>query len=74
MSRHTQDTPSICGMYMYGTVTHYGVTFQKSSIYFHKQISESFNPCNAKTSQVWAVPRSIATTKGITIVFYSSGY
>ena len=29
---------------------------------------------SAETVMVWAIPRSIATTKGITIVFSSSGY
>jgi hypothetical protein len=35
---------------------------------------QSCNPTKAETIVVWAVPRSIATTKGITIVFSSSGY
>ena len=38
------------------------------------QISWSYNPYNAVTLQVWATPRSLATTYGITIVFFSSGY
>ncbi len=29
---------------------------------------------DAVTYMVWANPRSLATTKGITIVFFSSGY
>ena len=37
-------------------------------------MSWSYNPVNAETFTVWAVPRSIATTQGITIVFSSSGY
>ena len=36
--------------------------------------SESYNPAEAGTSAVWAVPRSLATTWGITFVFSSSGY
>ena len=74
MSRPTQDTPIDCNVYMYGTFTPCGVTFQKSSISLYSQISKSYYPSDAKTSQVWAIPRSIATTKGITIVFFSSGY
>ncbi len=35
---------------------------------------QSYNPTAAETTLVWAIPLSIATTKGITIVFYSSGY
>ena len=34
----------------------------------------SYNPGVAVTTPVWAVPRSLATTCGITIVFSSSGY
>jgi hypothetical protein len=37
-------------------------------------ILQSYNPDIAETTSVWAFPRSIATTKGITIVFFSSGY
>ena len=39
----------------------------------HK-ISWSYNPSNAVTSLVWANPRSLATTYGITFVFFSSAY
>ena len=35
---------------------------------------QSYNPNAAETTLVWANPRSIATTRGITIVFFSSGY
>ena len=34
----------------------------------------SYNPNKAVTSLVWANPRSLATTCGITIVFISYGY
>ena len=37
-------------------------------------MSQSYNPKIAVTILVWAVPRSLATTWGITIVFFSSGY
>ena len=33
-----------------------------------------YNPTIAETTVVWAVPRSLATTRGITIVFSSSRY
>ena len=39
-----------------------------------KSILQSYNPTAAETTMVWAIPRSIATTQGITIVFFSSGY
>ena len=35
---------------------------------------QSYNPNIAVTTLVWAVPRSLATTWGITIVFLSSRY
>ena len=34
----------------------------------------SYNPKAAVTTLVWAFPRSLATTYGITIVFFSYGY
>ena len=33
-----------------------------------------YNPDDALTSPVWAVPLSLATTRGITVVFSSSAY
>jgi hypothetical protein len=37
-------------------------------------MSWSYNPKIAVTTLVWANPRSLATTYGITFVFFSSGY
>ena len=37
-------------------------------------IIQSYNPINAETKMVWAVPCSLAATQGIIIIFYSSGY
>ena len=34
----------------------------------------SYNPEGAETPTVWAIPRSLATTCGITFVFFSYGY
>ena len=34
----------------------------------------SYNPVSASTDAVWALPRSLATTGGITVVFSSCGY
>ena len=39
-----------------------------------KFILQSYNPIIAETIMVWACPRSIASTRGITFVFSSSGY
>jgi hypothetical protein len=35
---------------------------------------KSYNPASALTETVWALPFSLATTRGITIVFSSSRY
>jgi hypothetical protein len=35
---------------------------------------QSYNPANAETLTVWAIPISLATTPGITIVFSSYAY
>jgi hypothetical protein len=40
----------------------------------HHQLCRSYNPTVALTTVVWAIPRSLATTCRITIVFSSSGY
>ena len=40
----------------------------------YNQISKSYNPNFAETKLVWANPRSLATTKGITFVFFSYWY
>ena len=37
-------------------------------------MSWSYNPKIAVTTLVWANPRSLATTYGITFVFFSSAY
>src|SRR5210317_1033023 len=37
-------------------------------------MSQSYYPQLAVTNWVWATPRSLATTNGITVVFFSSGY
>ena len=50
------------------------VFFQKHSITNLKSILQSYNPINAETYMVWAIPISLAATLGITIVFFSSGY
>ena len=39
-----------------------------------QEMSGSYNPKIAVTTLVWAIPRSLATTYGITFVFFSSAY
>ena len=35
---------------------------------------QSYNPDNAETLLVWALPVSLATTQGIIFIFFSSAY
>ena len=50
------------------------LSFPTHSTSFLYSIAWSYNPIIAETIMVWAVPISIATTLGITFVFFSSGY
>ena len=72
--RATQDTCKIYNKYVYGTITLYGYAFQNDSTSYYISMSKSYNPNIAETILVWASPFSIASTGGITIVFFSSGY
>ena len=55
--------------FMYRTVTVYGGFFQNLPFTNFLAISWSYNPADAVTSVVWALPRSLATTGGIIIYF-----
>ena len=48
--------------------------FPEGSSIKSKSTSPSYNPGHAVTPPVWANPRSLATTCGITVVFSSCGY
>ena len=50
----------LCNIYAYGAVTRYGRTFQTVLLIF----------CTGH----WPVPRSLATTSGISVDVFSSGY
>jgi hypothetical protein len=60
--------------FAYRTVTFFGPSFQMCSAIDLKSTAWSYNPNRAVTWLVWANPRSLATTCGITIVFFSYGY
>ena len=71
--RATQDTARITSL----TCTRLSLSLACLSKQFHFTwifILQSYNPDIAETISVWANPRSIATTRGITFVFFSSGY
>ena len=63
-----------CVSYAYGAVTRYGPSFQRVRLRRADAVCRSYNPGRTEIRPVWAVPRSLATTSGITIVFSSSGY
>ena len=60
-------------IYTYRTITCYGASFQKLQFEYCIML-QSYNPPMAITIEVWAIPFSLATTRGITIVFFSSRY
>ena len=60
--------------YLYGAFTLCGLTFQTGSSSNTSRMLRSYYPDNAETLSVWAIPRSLATTCGITFVFFSYGY
>ena len=47
----------------------YGRTFQRILLTKYHAITWSYNPIEAGTSMVWALPRSLATTGGIIVYF-----
>ena len=53
----------------YGAVTLYDVTFQSLLLAISLATAWSYNPHEAGTSWVWAIPRSLATTYGIIVYF-----
>ena len=60
--------------YLYRTVTVCGRLFQNLSSFKYFSMSQPYNPNIAETILVQAVPSSLATTMGIIIIFFSSGY
>ena len=60
--------------FAHGALTRSGRPSQTVTLAFMNQMSWSYNPSVAVTTQVWALPRSLATTCGIIIIFSSYGY
>ena len=71
VSRPTQDTTMADSIVEYETVTLYGRSFQNVPLIEPSPMSWSYNPVKAETSTVWALPRSLATTGGIIVIFFS---
>ena len=59
----------------YGAVTRYGPPFQACSATCPSSACRRpYNPARASTPAVWALPLSLAATRGVTVVFLSSDY
>src|SRR5437667_1822821 len=73
VSRGTQDTGPEYAHYLYGTLTRSGRAFQRVRVYA-LLCCLSYNPSRYEYLLVWAAPGSLATTTGISVDFFSSGY
>ena len=70
----TRGHPRVNQGFGYGAITHYGRTFQTVLLPIINPMSGPHNPGFTEVKPVWAVPLSLATTYGITFVFFSCGY
>ena len=74
MFRGTWGSSKVNQSFAYGAITHYGRTFQTVPLPFINPMLRPRNPDTTVVVLVWATPRSLAATYGITIVFFSCGY
>ena len=74
MFRGTWGSSKVNQSFAYGAITHYGQPFQTVQLPFINPMLRPRNPRNTEVCLVWATPRSLAATDGITIVFFSCGY
>ena len=71
VSRRTQDTTRYKKDFAYGIVTLCDLASQPILLSF---LSPHCSPTTPEINPVWPVPLSLATTYGITFVFFSSSY
>lgn len=64
---------AVCMIFAYRAITVYGAPFQRTSTDFALRVRRSYNPGPTRRP-VWPVPVSLATTRGISFDFSSSGY
>ena len=74
MFRGTRGHPRVNQGFMYGAITHYGGTFQSLPLPIVNPTSGPHNPETTGVASVWASPRSLAATDGISIDFLSYRY
>jgi hypothetical protein len=71
VSRGTRGHPRVNQGFAYGAVTRYGGTFQSLLLPIITPTSGPHNPETTVVVSVWATPRSLAATDGISIDFFS---
>ena len=74
MSRLTQDIARLHKRFVYGTFTLYGPLSSGFHFFCFLPHCDPTTPYDAKTSMVWALARSLATTYAIIVIFSSYGY
>ena len=74
MSRGTRGHPRVNQGFAYGAITRYGGTFQSLQLPIINPTSGPHNPAVTVVTAVWATPRSLAATDGISIDFFSWRY
>lgn len=74
MSRGTRGHPRVNHGFVYGAITRYGGTFQSLPLPIINPTSGPHNPRTTVVVLVWANPRSLAATNGISIDFFSFRY
>ena len=74
VSRGTRGHPRVNQGFAYGAITHFGGTFQSLPLPIINPTSGPHNPGITVMTPVWASPRSLAATDGISIDFFSLGY
>ena len=73
--RPTQGPARVRARFAYGAVTRCGPPFQaRSATCASSTHCRPYNPARASTPAVWALPLSLAATRGVTVVFLSSAY
>ena len=72
--RGTRGHPRVDQNFAYGAFTHSGGPFQNLLLFFTNPTLGPHNPGITLVTPVWAVPRSLAATYGISFDFYSYRY
>ncbi len=68
--RTTWDAPRVIAVFAYRTITVYGASFQTLQLTSINLTLESRYPVETFVPMVWAIPLSLAATKGVTVLFY----